>query len=1245
MARDTPVRDTSGNIIESGSVVHDITDLKQAEDALRESENRYRTLFECMQEGFYLSRIILDDDGRPCDYIYLDANQAFERIMGLPRDQIIGRSAKELVPNLKSDWLEVFGKVTLTGEPARYSSYSEVFNKHFEVIVFRPAQGQFAVLVTDITERKRAEEALHKSEERYATTLASIGDAVIATDAAGKITFMNAVAEELTGWTFEEASMIPAKEVFNIINEYTRQKVEDPVAKVLDKGMIVGLANHTILIRRDGTEVAIDDSGAPIKDSNGNISGVVLVFRDITGRKRMEDELALLASFPKFNPNPIVEVDLAGKVHFLNPAAQELFPDLQERVCSHPWLADWEAVVQSLCENETRTHVREIPIGERWYQQAMYPVPGTQRVRIYGLDITERRQADERLRTTLESIGDGFFACDSDWRFVYVNAQAERILGIRREDVLGKSHWDVFPLTLGTSLEREYRRAAAGETIDFENFYEPWGRWFHNRCYPREGGGMSVYFEDITERKRAEDVLQTNLQRFYAVLSSMYAGILLVADNGRIEFANQAFCDLFDLKDSPADLTGLTSPEMIEKIKNAYLHPDEEVTRIREIVGRGQPVKGEEIAMRGGRTCLRDFIPLYIDGKSYGRLWHHLEITERKRHEEKIAKLTRLYAVLSQVNETIVRAHDAESLYSEICRIVSEVGGFPLVWIGQVKEQQVVPVAWSGPAADYLKEIKVEVQGELGNGPTGTCIQKNRAIINDDFATNPATSPWREPALHYGFRASAAFPLHRQGKAIGAFTLYASEPNVFDAEQVGLLESLSSDISYAIDALDQEQLRLRAEEDLRETRDYLESLIDYANAPIIVWDPSFRITRFNHAFERLTGLRAAEALGEPLSILFPESSRDKSLDHIRRALAGEHWETVEIPILKSDGSIRTVLWNSANIYVRNETTIIATIAQGQDITDRKLAEELLQEAKEELEVSAEELRQQNDVLLRTQSALQMSEEHARARSDELEIVLDSVPAGIWIAHDPQALHITGNKLSYEWLHIPPGANASKSAPEGERPETFRMFKDGKELQPGDMPVQLSAMGKEIHDYEFTFVYPDGTERYVLGNAMPLLSDNGNSRGSVSSFIDITKRKQMEAELRNSEQLYRAIGESIDYGVWVCAPDGRNIYASESFLKLVGITQEQCSNFGWGDTLHPDDIERTIAAWKEFVLYRRNMGHRAPLPRRRWKMARHSCARCAREKRARRSYLLGGNQSGHKPHKACRRGATQGTGRA
>jgi PAS domain S-box-containing protein len=128
---------------------------------------------------------------------------------------------------------------------------------------------------------------------------------------------------------------------------------------------------------------------------------------------------------------------------------------------------------------------------------------------------------------------------------------------------------------------------------------------------------------------------------------------------------------------------------------------------------------------------------------------------------------------------------------------------------------------------------------------------------------------------------------------------------------------------------------------LRETRDYLESLLNYANAPIIVWDPGFKITRFNRAFEHLTGYEAEEVLGKHLSLLFPQQSREESLTEIQHTSAGEHWEVVEIPILRKDGDVRTVLWNSANIYGEDEKTLMATIAQGMDITERKKLEEKL----------------------------------------------------------------------------------------------------------------------------------------------------------------------------------------------------------------------------------------------------------------------------------------------------------------
>jgi PAS domain S-box-containing protein len=145
-------------------------------------------------------------------------------------------------------------------------------------------------LVEEVTRRKRAEIALQAVSERLRVTLASIGDAVVSTDVGGRVTFSNAVADRLMGLS-EPPLGRPLQDVFVIVNETTRQAVESPVDKVLRLGQIVGLANHTVLLRPDGSELAIDDSGAPIRDQNGRVIGVVMVFRDVSQRRALEREL------------------------------------------------------------------------------------------------------------------------------------------------------------------------------------------------------------------------------------------------------------------------------------------------------------------------------------------------------------------------------------------------------------------------------------------------------------------------------------------------------------------------------------------------------------------------------------------------------------------------------------------------------------------------------------------------------------------------------------------------------------------------------------------------------------------------------------------------------------------------------------------------------------------------------------------------------------------------------------------
>jgi PAS domain S-box-containing protein len=157
----------------------------------------------------------------------------------------------------------------------------------------------------------------------------------------------------------------------------------------------------------------------------------------------------------------------------------------------------------------------------------------------------------------------------------------------------------------------------------------------------------------------------------------------------------------------------------------------------------------------------------------------------------------------------------------------------------------------------------------------------------------------------------------------------------------------------------QAERKLRQSEDSeRETRDYLEKLIGYANAPIIVWDTQFRITRFNHAFEELSGLKAEEVLGKEIDLLFPEDRREECLGYTKQTTCGGRWEVIEIPILHRDGSVHTVLWNSATLFSPDGKTAIATIAQGQDITERKLAEDALLVSEEKFAKAFQSILQQ-----------------------------------------------------------------------------------------------------------------------------------------------------------------------------------------------------------------------------------------------------------------------------------------------
>ena len=380
-------------------------------------------------------------------------------------------------------------------------------------------------IATDVSMWRWAESQVR----RFAALVQSSEDAIISTGVDGTIETWNPAAERLYGYSAAEAV---GKPIAVVAPPGGEPEIERNTL-ALRQGVAVG-PYEAQRRRRDGRMIWVSVTVSPIRDGSGRVVGMSGIVRDITDRKRAEAELARLASFPQMIPMPVVEIDTAGSVSFMNPEAERLFTDLRDAPSLHPFVAGAWVLAGESRRAGRRLHSREVRVGRKWYLQDISALPDGSHLRIYASDITERKRAEDAVRTSntrfrelfnrmssgvavYEAIDDG-----GDFIFADFNPAAEKMEKVSREDILGKRVSEMFPGLKAFGVFEVFQRVWQTGQPEFfpgniyrdENGLESWRESWVFRLPTRE---IVAIYNEITERKQAETALRALARHLDAV--------------------------------------------------------------------------------------------------------------------------------------------------------------------------------------------------------------------------------------------------------------------------------------------------------------------------------------------------------------------------------------------------------------------------------------------------------------------------------------------------------------------------------------------------------------------------------------------------------------------------------------------------------------------------------------------------------------------------------------------------------